>query len=535
MKTEYPFYEIEHELSTVRDVIGLTEKSYRENPVFCYKEGKEIKNKSKKEFLSDIERMETLFHNFLDIGSHIAILGKTSYEWVISYFAAMCSENIAVPLDKELSAEDLKTLIHFADVNCLIFDKEYQDVAKQLSDDKSMNIQYICMHEVAGFSGLNKMLSEIDTMVLWKGNPIPEDVAEIVFTSGTTGKSKGCMITHQNLAWNVMNGSSFTDLKSKDKILSILPVNHALEITAGIMTPMYCGVTVCINESLKYLRRNLLIYRPQCMVVVPLVLRTLYKDIWKEIEKGKQGLRVKVAMKMAQFLKKCHIDIRRKLFKQILEPLGGDLCLMVCGGAYLEPQIIKDFEAWGINIVQGYGITECAPVVTCNTDRYKKYDSVGKVVTGCDVKIIEDEICVRGPIVMKGYYKDQEATDELFKGEWFKTGDMGYLDKDGYLYITGRKKNLIILSNGENVAPEELEQKIMCFAYVKEVLISEVNGQICAEVFLDKEIQPDAEVKIQEDITALNKQLPNYKKIGKTIIRNQEFEKTSTRKIKRKY
>lgn len=533
MKTKYPFYEIKYELETVKDVVEVTAKSYRENPVFRFKEGKEIREKTKEEFLHDIQLVGNYYHNLLENGSHIAVLGRTSYEWLISYFAAMYSENIAVPLDKELPVEDLLELIRLADVNCLVFDKEYIDVAEKIEKDQSFHVECICMQPTDGRDNLFELLTHINKKSLWIGNPSKDDLAEIVFTSGTTGKSKGCMITHGNLAVNAMNGSSYTYLTTKDSTMSILPIHHALEITAGMMTPMCCGVTICINDSLKYLNKNLLVYKPQCMIVVPLVIETIYKNIWREIEKTGRKKKVRMAMKVARSLYKCHIDIRRKLFAQILEQLGGNLRLLVGGGAYIEPEIIKDFEAWGINIVQGYGITECAPVVACNTDRCKKYDSVGKIVTGCEVKVVENEIWVKGPIVMKGYYKNPKATAEAFADEWFKTGDLGYLDHDNWLYITGRKKNLIILPNGENVSPEELEQKILRFSYVKEVLVSEKNGQIQAEVYLDKEIEANAEMKIEEDMMALNKTLPNYKKIAKAVVREQEFEKTTTRKIKR--
>lgn len=533
MKTEYPFYQIKYELNTVKDVLDVIEKSYENNPVFRFKECKEIKEKTKEEFIQDIQRAGNLFHNLFDRGSHIAVLGKTSYEWVISYFSAMCSENVAVPLDKELPIEELLELMRFADANCLVFDKEYIDVAEKIEQDTHLNIRCICMQHTDNRDSLFEMMGEINTTNIWTGNPSKDDLAEIVFTSGTTGKSKGCMITHGNLAVNAMNGSSYTYLTTKDSTMSILPINHALEITAGMMTPMCCGVTICINDSLKYLSKNLMVYKPQCMIVVPLVIETIYKNIWREINKTGKRKKVRLAMKIARGLYKCHIDIRRKLFTQILEQLGGNLRLLVGGGAYIEPEIIKDFEAWGINIVQGYGITECAPVVACNTDRCKKYDSVGKIVTGCEVKIVEDEIWVKGPIVMNGYYKNPEATAEAFKDEWFKTGDLGYLDHDNWLYITGRKKNLIILPNGENVSPEELEQKIQKFPYVKEVIVSEKNGQIQAEVYLDKEIEPNGDKKIQEDMMILNKSLPNYKKIAKTVVREKEFEKTTTRKIKR--
>jgi long-chain acyl-CoA synthetase len=533
MKTEYPFYEIKYELNTVRDVIMVTRKSYQNNPVFRFKQGKEIREKSKEEFIKDTELLGNVFHNLFKKGSHIAVLGKTSYEWITCYFATMISENIAVPLDKELPAKDLLELMCFADVDCLVYDKDYLDIAEMVESNPKLQICCICMQQIGDSRSLPKLLEKVDKSVIWIGNPRKDDVAEIVFTSGTTGKSKGCMITHQNLAWNVMNGSSYTNVTTEDSTMSILPINHALEIAAGIMSPMCCGVTICINESLKYLSKNLLLYKPQCMIVVPLVIENLYNNIWRKIEKNKQGFKVRAAMKVAMLLYKCHIDIRRKLFSDILEQLGGNMRLLIVGGAYIEPKIIKEFEAWGINIVQGYGITECAPVVACNTDRHKKYNSVGKIVSGCEVKIVDNEVWVKGPIVMKGYYKNTEATSEVFDSGWFKTGDLGYLDRDNYLYITGRKKNLIILPNGENVSPEELEQKILCFSYVKEVVVSEKDGRIQAEVFLDREMESEADKKIKEDITMLNKSLPNYKKIAQTIIREEEFEKTTTRKIKR--
>lgn len=533
MKTEYPFYEIVHEFQTVKDVVEVVLKTYQENPDFRYKERKAIKEKSKEEFVRNVQRIGVLFHGRLPKGSHIALLGKTSYEWIACYFAIMTSGNVTVPLDKELSAEDIWELVDIADVNCLIFDEDYRDVAEYIAEHYEYNICCICMQKDKSENNLYNLLEKVEEDVTWVTEPDKGDIAEIVFTSGTTGKSKGCMITHENLAWNAMNGKSFVFMTPQDSVMSILPINHALEIAAGIMTQFCSGVTICINDSLKYLAKNLFLYKPTGMVVVPLVMETLYKNIWNEIEKQKKVGTIKIAMELALLLYRCNIDIRRRMFSKILEQFGGNLRIMVVGGAYIAPKLIKDFEAWGITIVQGYGITECAPVISCNTDRFKKYDSVGKVVTGTEVKIVENEIWVKGPIVMRGYYKNPEATAEAFEGNWFKTGDLGYLDEDKFLYITGRKKNLIILPNGENVSPEELEQKILKISYVKEVVVSEQQGQITAELFLDKEAERDAEVKTQEDIRSLNKLLPNYKKIARILIREREFEKTTTRKIKR--
>ncbi len=534
MKTEYPFYEIVHEFTTVKDVVEVVLKTYQDNPVFRYKQGKEIKEKSKETFVADVQRIGQMLHEKFAKGSHIALLGKTSYEWISCYFAIMNSENVSVPLDKELTQEDLLELIDFADTDCLIYDRDYQDVADFVREFSGRERTFICMQENAQEKCLGELLVEYGDTVTWVGNPDKDDVAEIVFTSGTTGKSKGCMLTHGNLAWNAMNGKSLVYLTTQDSALSILPINHALEIAAGIMTPFSSGVTICINDSLKYLAKNLLFYKPSAMVVVPLVMENLYKNIWREIEKQNKAKKVRLAMKMAWGLYRCHVDVRRKLFGEILDKLGGNLHLLVVGGAYIEPNLIRDFETWGITVVQGYGITECGPVISCNTDRYRKFDSAGKVVTGCEVKLVKDEIWAKGPIVMKGYYKNLEATQEVFEDGWFKTGDLGRLDKENFIYITGRKKNLIILPNGENVSPEELEQRILRVPYVKEVVVSGKEGMIQAEVVLDKEMEPEVEQKIEVDIEVINKTLPPYKRIVKVAVREQEFEKTTTKKIKRR-
>lgn len=534
MKTEYPFYEVEHEFETVKDVVEVVLKTYGDNPVFRYKSAGHIMEKNREEFVRDVRRLGQGLHEHFPKGSHMALLGKTSYEWLFSYFAIMTSENVVVPLDKELSQPDLLEQIDFADVICLIYDKDYEDLVMEIQKNSNRTIRFICMQKNGQAECLADWMPDGDAEQCWIGSPRKEDVAEIIFTSGTTGKSKGCMLTHGNLAWNAMNGKSFVSLTLKDSALSILPINHALEIAAGIMTPFSSGVTICINDSLKYLARNLLFYKPSAMVVVPLVMETLHKNIWREIEKQKKTGRVRFAMEAAWLLYRCGIDARRKVFSRILEKLGGNLRFLVVGGAYIETSLIKDFETWGITVVQGYGITECGPVISCNTDRYRKLDSAGKVVSGCEVRLAEDEILVRGPIVMEGYYKNPEATSEVFEDGWFKTGDLGRMDEDGFLYITGRKKNLIILPNGENVSPEELEQRVLRLSYVKEVVVSEKSGMIQAEVFLDGELEPEAERRIEEDIQMMNKGLPVYKRIAKVVVREQEFEKTTTRKIKRR-
>lgn len=320
----------------------------------------------------------------------------------------------------------------------------------------------------------------------------------------------------------------------------MLPFHHAFGLITAVLKTFNYEKTIFINSSLKTVQRDMLLAKPETMMVVPLFIETFYKTIWKTAkEKGSEKVLQK-SMTISSFFLTIGLDIREKLFKMVLESFGGNLKYFICGGAVLSPKYVQEFRLWGIEILNGYGITECAPVIAVNRNNYHCDGSVGQILHGCDVRIWEKdnngigEIQVKGSNVMLGYYQDSVETKNAFSDGWFKTGDLGYIDKDGFLYITGRKKNLIILPNGENVSPEELEEKIMLISYVKEVVVSEKDGRICAEVFLDKEMEVEAETKIDSDIMLMNKSLPNYKKIGKVMIREEEFEKTSTRKIKRK-
>lgn len=532
MKTESPFHEININVNNVKDILEVVLKSYADNPVFCFKRENEVSRKYKEEFYLDVKQIGNVFHNMFEKGSHIALLGKTSYEWLACYFGIMNSENVVIPLDRELPNDELREVVEFSDAVCILYDDSCLEKIRFLEKCLKQSVKYISIQPIEGQKCVWDIVDAIKNTGVWEGEPKASDVAEIVFTSGTTGKSKGCMITHGNLACNAMNCSRLIQLTNKDRALSILPVSHTFEISAGILTPLCCGVTICINESLKYLVPNMLNYRPTVMTVVPLIVETFYKNIWREIKKYKKLKRTKLIMNLTWLLYKCHIDIRRRVFSPIIDRFGGELRVLVVGGAYMEPRIIKDFAKLGITIIQGYGITECAPVVSSNTDKLIKYNSVGKVVNNTRVKIVDGEILVKGPIVMKGYYKNKQATEEAFDEGWFKTGDLGYLDSDDYLYITGRKKNLIILNNGENISPEYLERKILLLSYVKEVVVSERDGKIQAEVLLDTESE-EANERIAEDIVKLNKKMPDYMKIANIFIRKEEFEKTSTSKIKR--
>lgn len=534
MKPQYPFHEFKHEFHTIQELIDWAGHTYFDQDAFRYYQEKQIVSKTYGEFLTDVQCAGQFFASRCASQSHIAILGGTSYLWMTAWAGAVSAGFVAVPIDRLLRAEDIVLLLKKADVSTLVFDVHYSEQIARIQTC-CPNIDYICMtgqdSEALSLEHGIQMQKRTGNAV-WVGKVMPEDIAEIVFTSGTTGSYKGCVLTHDNLSWNAMNGSTYVELTPGKKTLSILPIHHTLEITAGMLTPFCSGVTICINDSLRHIQRNLNVFLPECMIAVPMVVETLYKNIWIAAKKSGREKVLRAALKLSKFLQHLHIHVERKLFSTVLKELGGNLELLVVGGAYLKPSLVTDFSAMGITIVQGYGVTECGPVVACNTDRKWKADSVGQVVTGCKVKIVDDEILVSGPIVMRGYYQDSEANMDAFDGEWYKTGDLGRLDKNGYLYLTGRKKNLIILSNGENVSPEELELKITQIDGVSEVVVSAKADMLVAEIFPEKNANS---VKIEEEISTLNRFLPEYKKIRKVIIRNEPFPKTTTQKIKRTY
>lgn len=530
---QYPFREFKHEFHTIQELIDWAGHTYHDHDAFRFYQGVQIVSKTYGEFLLDVQCAGRFFATCCSPQDHIAIIGNTSYLWMVAWAGAVSAGFVAVPVDRLLSEDDIAFLLKQADVSVLVFDASCAGMIAAMQD-KCPQINYICMNgQNLGNMSFDLGIQEQKNAEkpTWINKVLPQDVAEIVFTSGTTGSYKGCVLTHDNLAWNAMNGSSYVALTPEKKTLSILPIHHTLEITAGMLTPFCSGVTICINDSLRNIQRNLNVFHPECMIAVPMVVEMLYKSIWIAAKRSGKEKVLHMALKLSKFLQRLHIHIERKLFSTVLKELGGKLELLVVGGAYLKPSLVTDFSAMGITIVQGYGVTECGPVVACNTDRKWKADSVGQVVTGCKVKIAAGEIWVSGPIVMRGYYNDEASNREAFDGVWYKTGDLGRLDKNGYLYITGRKKNLIILSNGENVSPEELELRMMQIEGVSEVVVYAKENILTAEIFPEKNADPS---KIKEGITALNRSLPEYKKVRKVIIRNEPFPKTTTQKIKRK-
>ncbi|MCL1885000.1 MAG: AMP-binding protein [Defluviitaleaceae bacterium] len=535
----YPLYKTEP-IFSLKELVNLSAERYGEMPAFTFERKKQITSISYNKFKADVNALGTEF-KFLEIKSEkIAVIGENSYEWILTYFAAVNGGNVIVPLDKELPAADIKNLIDDSGAEIFVYSSEYTDIMNHLQESGANIRKFICMKEIP------QMLEHGATLVQGGDTSVIDykvdnkALAALLYTSGTTGSAKGVMLSHFSIARNTVASCEYVELLGRN--LLVLPVHHVFGFVAGVCVMLHKGSEICINSSLKNVLSDLEKFKPHCVFLVPLFVETFYKKIWDGAKKkGKDGL-LKKLIGISGALMKIGIDPRRKLFKSVLSAFGGNLGLIVSGGAPLDAKYAQGLRDFGIHVLNGYGITECSPVVSVNRNKYYCDGSIGPVLNCCEVKILNPdeqghgEICVKGDIVMLGYYNNEQATKEVFDGEWFKTGDIGCLDKDGFLHISGRKKNLIILSNGKNVYPEEIESELLNYIpYVKEVVVYAEDNTIVAEVFLDSETAPPNTSRLDNDIVSFNKTQASYKNIGKTIKRDTEFPKTTTKKIKRKY
>ncbi len=530
----------------------------------------------------DMDAFGTALLNLGLEGKHIALLGENSYSWIVSYLSVINGVGVIVPLDKELTNEELALLIQKSDTDAIICSSAYSDSLEYLLsecprlqtciimgqtpknwscyDDDERELAFHSQKLLSQGTGDYSYYTMRDLILhgqelLAQGNrdylgaPIDvEALAEIIFTSGTTGANKGVMLTHKNII-TVVYGA-FHLIKPGAVSISVLPLSHSYECSCHILGGIYCGLTVCFNDSLKNLKKNLLLFKPNFSIMVPLFLESMDKMIWKQSAEANLTRHLKYGIWFSNLIRKLFIDKRKLFFKPILQAFGGNLDQIVCGGAPLRAELVTAFDSLGINVVNGYGISECAPLVAANSSAWKKLGSVGYVVPTCKVRIAEPNkdgngsIQVKGDNVMLGYYKDEESTRMSFTEDgWFITGDIGYLDKDGFLFITGREKNLIILDNGKNVYPEELEEYICSnISYIKEVIVStsydSKEKTISAYIYFHpEEIQATGYdqlvARAKEDIKKLNKHLSSYKRINNIFISMKEFEKTTTKKIKR--
>ena len=456
-------------------------------------------------------------------GGHIALLGPSSSAWLAAYFAVISSGRVIVPLHDGMQLQELEDCVHLADCGLLIYDSCRSAMAEALAE----SIPALKMVELHDFIEKLREADHDDLPVL-----APDAVAALYFTSGTTGSPRCVMLTNRNMGSQVSGITDVIPLSEEDRGLSLLPLSHTFEMMTYVAGALHCGGTLYLNESVRTMKKNLREKKPTILVTVPLILQTLRKEILNTAKKEGRLDRLNRALRLSSCLQKAGLDISGQLFREVREVLGGKLNRIICGGAALDPELIRFFQALGIEVLQGYGITECSPVVSVNRPGKNIIGSLGQCLPCCEVRIIDREICVKGPNISPGYYKDPEATRESFRDGWFHTGDLGRMDRRGNLFFEGRKKNLIILPNGENVSPEELEEKLYRTDGILDAAVYEEDGKFTAELFVDRMLIPDVPAAWKA-VSPINRSLASFKQIGEIVLRENEFEKTATRKIKR--
>lgn len=544
-----------NDYNNIREVVLYSRANFSNRPAFFLRNKTGYDKISYEKFTTDILKLgASLIDRGYSGGKHIAMIGENSYQWLVTALAVCSSGNILVPVDKELPEDDILNVVKSSDSEMMLFANSYSDVIERVKSELSL--------EVIIFDKPTSKLTEISTQALIEGYtsedyldkccsvPIVNDnMSCIVYTSGTTGMSKGVMLSHTNLISDVK--CCFELAEVGDCKFSLLPMHHTYEFVLGTLFFMANGSANAINNSIKYISQNLKIFSPTDLVIVPLIAETLHNSIWNNIRNSGKEKLVKRMITVTAFLMKFGIDIRKKVFKEVHAALGGRVINIICGGAPIDPDIARSYVDFGFNFNIGYGITECSPLISGNCDQNrKKMDSCGRPGSCNEVKIDnpdekgEGEIMAKGTNVMLGYYKNPEATAAVMRDGWFGTGDIGRFDKQGMLYVTGRVKNLIVLKNGKNIYPEELELLMYRIDLVKEAVVYSLEGENGEETAIAVEIYPDMEKVennniteykkvIEEEIDKINSSLPYYKRIAYIGYRDNEFEKTTTKKIKR--
>lgn len=514
----YPYYSVP-EVRDMKDLIDYCAASYGDKTAIWFRKKGDVIKISFKQLKKDVDSFGTYLYSIGMRDKHIAILGENSYEWIVAYFAVVNGGNTVVPLDKENDPDGINVLVHKADVDMIIHSNSYKEEAES-TGLKLLNMKTMREYIAKGA----QLISNGDTGFL-DCSIDPCKMCAIVFTSGTTGNPKGVMLSHRSLVKDAIRSAQ--NLYAPEGTVAILPLYHTFGWMACVLDQLVLGHGVYVCTSLKRVMEDIKFAAPRHVSIVPLLVSAIYNGIWDNAKKEGNEKKLRSAVKVSNVLRKIGIDLRRKLFKQIYDGFGGNLEMIISGGSGIDEKYIKGFDDLGIKLTNGYGITELSPIVATMRNKHFAIGSVGCVNPGTECRIADGEVQLKGETLFLGYYKDEAATKEAFDGEWFKTGDLGYLDKDGLLYITGRAKNLIILSNGKNVSPEELESKL-CekIPGIKEVLVYGEDDQITAEIFTES----DRNI-IQEKILTMNRSQPSYKEITKVKFRNTEFPKTTTKKI----
>ena len=550
----------------LKDMLKQTGEAYGDRPAYIFKteEKGKFRTITHKEFRNEINALGTVLINMGLKDKRIAIISENRYEWELSYLAIASGVGVVVPLDKSLPDNELESLILRSQVEAIIYSSKYDTIMGTLRDKKNTNLKYfISMDLGENTQGIysekaliekgKKLLNEGDSTYL-NAEIDADKMGIMLFTSGTTAMSKAVMLSHKNLVTNVMDITQRFDLTEEDRFLSFLPLHHVFECTVGFLYPISIGGSIAFCEGVKHMADNIKEFGITAMISVPAVFDIIYRKVMKAIEKKGKLQNLEKGKKISNLLLKVKIDLRKQLFKEVHESLGPKLRLVVTGGAALDPETEKGFNDLGFDVEQGYGLTETAPVIAAETPKCRRLGSIGKKFPSVEVKIDNPdeegigELMAKGPSIMLGYYENEEATKSALEPDgWFHTGDLARIDKDGFIYISGRKKSVIVLNNGKNVFPEEIETLLNKVEGIKESFVyekKEADGdvKVCVKIVYDKQLikelyNIEGEEKIKEflwdKVKEVNKLMPKYKYVREMIISEEELIKTTTLKIKR--
>ncbi len=559
-----PIYKV-RKINDLKELLDQCTALFSDEIAFMSKVDDKYVGTTYKKYKEDVYALGTMFTELGIKNEHIAVIGENRYEWCVTYMATTCGGGVIVPLDKELPKSEIENLLKRSKAKAIVFSKKYREYVKEFLKNNENLMLAIDMDSKVKEEGIYSFTELIDDGIKLMSSGNNEfgktkidstQLAGICFTSGTTELAKGVMLSHKNITSNVMAGMALFKAEPGDRLLSILPIHHTYECTCEFLLMTFQGATIYFCEGLKHIQKNLQEAKPTILLVVPLILENMYNKIWKQIDKKGITKKVKTALSISNFLLKLNIDVRKKLFKDILAVFGGELKVAIAGAAAVNPEVLKGLRGFGITTIQGYGLTESSPLAALNPVTKAKDAAIG-IPMPDSLMVIDNpdkdgigEILIKSDSIMMGYYENQEATDAVLINGWLHSGDIGYRDKDGYFYITGRKKNVIVTKNGKNIFPEEVESYMLKSPYISEIVVygkdvpDDLETKVCAIIVpnyeeikknLQKEEISSEEVEklIDEEVRKGNKQMPLYKMVREFEIRETEFEKTTTKKIKR--
>jgi long-chain acyl-CoA synthetase len=564
-----PLYEV-RQITTLKDMLDSSAEIFSNSTAFLIKteEGGSYKPVTYSAFRDDVNAFGTALIDLGLLNGRIAIISENRYEWTVTYLAVANGTGVVVPMDKELPVSELKNLLIRSKADAVVYSSGKSADVESIAGDIP-NVKYLISmdsDENKGHVYSYKELLKKGYELVREGNRkfVDADIDKhamsiLLFTSGTTDKSKAVMLSHHNICSNLMDMCSMLFIGEEDVFLLVLPLHHTYACTCGFLCQIYRGCTIAFCEGLRHVAKNLKESGTTILLAVPLILEAMYKRIWDQASKNPETLRkLKLGLRISRILRIVGIDIRRKLFKQIIDNFGGKIRMFISGGAAIDPQVVRGFQDFGIQCLQGYGLTECSPIIALNRNCYYKNESAGLPLPHTEIKIYNPneegigEIIAKGPNIMLGYYENEQATKEAIVDGWFHTGDLGYMDSENFVHITGRQKNVIVTKNGKNIYPEEIEALLGRSPYIAESIVYGKTGKGTGEIEVAAEIYPNMEKvsealgienppreKIRELLNAevhkVNKMLVLYKYIRHFTVRDKEFEKTTSRKIIRQY